>query len=211
MALTRTEKVATFIIVAATAAIIAFFVVLGVQRPAKYKMAFSATLNNYLSSHQECLWQESIQFPARVDADNIAQITRFNALVDAGLLNKTLAAKDRHDKRAVKAIEYSLSDMGRVNWTPDRSQPGYGNFCIGHLRVSSVNHYRRLGGLRSTAFQVRYRDAVMLPAWAQIPQVEKAFPQLVKESQGETDFATLIRRDNRWHVQTITSPGRLVA
>ena len=79
------------------------------------------------------------------------------------------------------------------------------------MQVSSVNHYQRLGGLRSPAFQVRYRDSVMLPAWAQNPQIEKAFPQLVRESRGETDFATLVRRGNNWRVQTITSPGRPVA
>jgi hypothetical protein len=79
------------------------------------------------------------------------------------------------------------------------------------MAVNSVNAYKRVGGWVSTAFIVRYRDSLMLPAWAQIPQVEKAFPMLVKESRGETDFATLVRRGNSLRVQTITSPGRPVA
>ncbi|MFZ0336490.1 MAG: hypothetical protein WAL45_00540 [Terracidiphilus sp.] len=211
MSMTRTEKVASIIIVAATVGIIACFLVLGMQRPTKYKMAFNATLNSYLSNHQACLWQDSIQLPARVDIDNEAQTARFNALVDAGLLDRKPAARDRHDKHAAKAVEYTLSDMGRLNWTADWNRLGYGNFCIGHMQVSSVNHYQRLGSLRSPAFQVRYRDSVTLPAWALDPQVEKAFPQLVRESRGETDFATLIRRGNSWRVQTITSPGQPVA
>lgn len=208
MALTTIEKVASIVIAAATVAIVAVFLVLGVQRHAQNKMAINAALTNYLSSHQECLWRDSIHIPARVDMDNQAETARFNALVDAGLLNRAPAVTDRHGKHAAKTVEYSLSDMGRVNWISDRSRPDYGNFCIGHMQVNSVNHYQRLGGLRSSAFEIRYRDSAMLPAWAQVPQVEKAFPQLVKEAHGETDFATLVRRGNNWRVQTITAPSR---
>ena len=142
--MTRTEKVATTVIVAATVAIIACFLVLGMQRPAKYKMAFNATLNNYLSSHQACLWQESIQLPARVDADDEAQIARFDALVDAGQLDRAPAAPARHGKRAVKTVEYSLSTWAARIGPPIRVAAGLGKLASG-LAGRSVDHCRRLG------------------------------------------------------------------
>jgi hypothetical protein len=35
---------------------------------------------------------------------------------------------------------YDLSDKGRASWTPDSSQPGYGNFCYGDREVTSIDN-----------------------------------------------------------------------
>jgi len=204
------EKVAGLIIAAAIVAIVAVFLVVRVQSPAKYKSAFTNTLDHYLSSRQECLWPDSIQLPARVDIDNSAQMAKFDALVDAGLLNRGLATREHHGMHATKSVEYTLSDMGRMNWTSDPANPNRGDFCFGHMEVNSVNSYQRVNYPGFVAFQVSYRDSVMQPAWAEVPQVEKAFPMLVKKCRGENDFATLVRYGNNWRVKTITSPGRPV-
>lgn len=207
LSMTRAEKIGGIIVAAATVAVVATFLVVRVQRPAKYKHEFAVTLNQYLGSHQACLWPDSIQFPARIDPSDNARITRFDALVDAGLLERVPAGRERHARHADSTVEYRLSDMGRLNWTPDAARTGYGNFCYGHMAVSSVNTFKRVSGRDSTAFLVIYRDSVMLPAWAQVPEVEKAFPKLARAGRGETDFATLVQSGNNWRVRTITSPG----
>lgn len=209
LSITKTEKVAGFIVAAAAVAVVAFLLVNGITNRTRYKGAFATTLDHYLGSRQECLWPDPIQLPAHVDAGNSAQTAQFDALVDAGLLDRSSAARERRGRREANSSEYTLSDIGRLNWTADPAQPNHGNFCYGNMQVSSVNSYRRVSYSGSKAFDVHYRDSVMLPAWAQVPQVQKAFPLLVAKSHGERDSATLVRRGNAWRVQSSTSPGQL--
>ncbi len=209
--MTRANKVTGTIVITAAVTLAVVFIVRNAEHPAKYEHAFAGTLDSYFNNHQVCLWPNSIQMPTSVDTDQTAQIGQFNALVDAGLLDRTPAAAEhraRHARRRAKSpatVEYKLSDMGRVQWTPDPAQPNHGNFCYGHIKVNSVNSFARLG---NRDFQVSYRGSLTLPPpWAAVPEVKKAFPQLNKEDRGENGHATLLRRGNAWQVQTVTAPG----
>jgi hypothetical protein len=33
----------------------------------------------------------------------------------------------------------TYQNKGRTSWTPDSSQPGYGNFCYGNIEVTSID------------------------------------------------------------------------
>jgi hypothetical protein len=205
--ITRATKVVSVVIV--TAAVIGAAALLAVilVRRHDYPGEFTATLNQYLGARRACLWPKAIQLPVQADAVDPAQTAGFNALVDAGLLQRTTSVEERHRKSST--VEYSLSDMGNVNWTRDGTRPDYGNFCFGHMQVSSLVGYQRVGSNPAT-YQVTYRDSVMLLPWAEVPEVQQAFPILQRLGNGEADSATLVESDNGWRVESTTSAGQVL-
>jgi hypothetical protein len=181
----------------------------GCESSTAQKAAFRTALDKYYGSEQDCLWTSPIKMPAVVIASNEDQAKEFDALVTAGLLDRVKAEKTRHGRKSASEEEYELSDMGRANWTADASRPGYGNFCFGHPRVNAVESYSRVRGANGTEFDVSYRNSVMLPPWANVPQVEKAFPAISEEGSAQTASATLIKNGNGWKVQDVlTSMSR---
>lgn len=173
----------------------------GCNASKEQKDTFKSALNNYYSSKQDCLWVNPIKLPAAVDDGDQAQ--KFNALVDAGLLQPAPGDKARDSNHAG---EYVLSDMGKFVWTADPAHPGYGNFCFGPPQVDAVVNFKRIGGAGAEQYAVRYRASVSLPAWADVPQIEKAFPKLAAETAGQSASATLSRNNNGWQVQDVSPP-----
>jgi len=80
------------------------------------------------------LWGTAIKFPVQADTSNDEQTKGFDALTDAGLLTRTPGEKSRFLIGSKQVNNYDLSDKGRSDWTPDQTQPGYGNFCFGAPR-----------------------------------------------------------------------------
>lgn len=168
---------------------------------------FSAALNGYFNTHQDCLWSNPVKFPETVNPQNDDQIKEFNALADAGLLDRVSAPKARRAKATAKAGEFKLSDIGHLDWTADIARSGYGNFCYGHAQVNSIQSYSRIKGGSQPQYKVTFRESVPLTAWAQTPPVQKAFPKVAAANSKQTATATVEKSNNGWQVTNVSPAG----
>ena len=105
---------------------------------------------------------------------------------------------------------YDLSDKGRAAWTADPSQPGFGNFCYGHRKVSAIDSSTpttdAVGATTQIAYHFTYADA---PAWATAAETQTAFPQIRTDLAGpQMAQATLTNTSNGWAVSS--APGRKI-
>jgi len=167
--------------------------------------AFQSAINNYYASRQECLWSEPVKFPAQADRSKEDQTEQFDALTDAGILNRTPGEKQRFLVGSKAVNNYDLSDKGRSTWIADAAQPGYGNFCFGSPKVKSVDSYSPDDNPNASQFTVNYRYAVSLPGWADTSEVKTAFPRAARDSQAQEATATLVKSQSGWQVQNVNA------
>ncbi len=80
--------------------------------------AFKSALNTYYASHPDCLWNQPVKFPAQADSSDESQTKGFDALTDAGLLNRTPGEKQRFLIGSKRVNNYDLSDKGRSAGLP---------------------------------------------------------------------------------------------
>jgi hypothetical protein len=168
------------------------------------KMAFQSALNQYYGSRQDCLWPAPVKFPAQADTSNDEQTKGFDALTDASLLTRTTAEKKRFIIPSKQVNNYDLSEQGRASWTPDASQPGYGNFCYGHPGVTSIDNYTAADDT-GTRYSVTYHVGPgTLPGWANSAEMKTAFPKLAQEASGpQMATANLVKSADGWQVQNV--------
>ncbi len=97
---------------------------------------------------------------------------------------------------------YDLSDKGRGAWTADTTQPGYGNFCYGHRKVSTIDSATPTSDQPGATTQVSYHYSFSdAPAWATAPETQNAFPSVRTNLAGPVaDTATLTNTTNGWAV-----------
>jgi len=169
--------------------------------------AFKSALNSYYSGKHDCIWSNPMKFPVQADTSNDEQTKGFDALTDAGLLTRKSAEKSRFLIGSKQVNVYDLSDVGRSTWTPDATQPGYGNFCFGHLEVSSIDGYTPADPNAAT-YSVTYRYGVSgIAGWANSPEMKVAFPKITTDSNGQhAATADLEKSSNGWLVQKV-QPG----
>lgn len=165
--------------------------------------SFKAALNDYYRMQPICVWNESVKFPAQVDASNDSQTKGFDALTDAGLLTRKAEEKKRFLIGSKQVTDYDVSDKGRAQWTHDTSQPGYGNFCYGHREVNSIDSFTPVtseNGANTTTVSYHY-DMTDVPDWAQSAEVKTAFPNVQTALAGpQTATAKLVQTQNGWRV-----------
>lgn len=166
--------------------------------------AFKSAINDYYSSRQECLWSDPMKFPAQADASKEDQTAQFDALTDAGLLQRTPGEKQRFLIGSKRVNNYDLSDKGRSHWVTDPAQPGYGNLCLGNPRVQSIDSYSP-DTPNATQYSVNYRYSLSLPGWADTSEIKTAFPRAARDSQGQDATATLAKSQSGWQVQNVTT------
>lgn len=173
------------------------------------KSAFKSAINNYYSARPECVWSSPVKFPAQADTSNDNQTKGFDALTDAGLLVRKSAEKKRFLIGSKQVNDYDLSDKGRSTWTADQTQPGYGNFCVGHLEVTSIDSYSPADNANATQYSVAYHYGISsLPDWANTTEMKTAFPRLAADSSGQqTATATLVKSTNGWQVGSVQDAG----
>ena len=186
-----------------TVAVAAAALIAGCHTNTVDQSAFKSALNNYYASHQDCLWNQPVKFPAQADTSNEDQTAGFDALTDAGLLTRTPAEKQRFLIGSKRVNNYDLSDKGRSDWTADSAQPGYGNFCLGTPKVQSVDSYAPANDASASQYSVTYRYAISPPSWANTPEIKTAFPRVARDSDGEQATATLVKSSNGWQVQNV--------
>lgn len=178
------------------------------------KNAFRSALNSYYKGQQDCLWASPQKFPAQADTSNDEQTKGYDALVDAGLLTRASAEKKRFLVGSKQVNNYDLSDKGRSTWTPDQTQPGYGNFCFGHDEIISVDSYSPANP-DAAQYTVNYRYGITgLPDWANTTEMKTAYPRIVRQTSGaQTGSATLTKSNDGWQVSNVqpapaTQPGQ---
>ena len=128
----------------------------GCNRKEDNTLNFSNAINTYYSAHPDCLWSESIKFPVQANTSDASKTSGYDALVDQGLLVRTTAEKKVLIIASKQVNNYDLSDKGRAAWTADVNQPGFGNFCYGHRKVSSIDNSTPTTSAVGATTQVNY-------------------------------------------------------
>jgi hypothetical protein len=176
--------------------------VTGCKKTADNTSNYKSTLDNYYSTNNSCLWSTAQKFPVQVGASDDTKNAPFAALVDQGLLQRTTSEK-KIIIVSKQEVNYDLTEKGRSAWTPDTTQPGYGNFCYGHRTVTSIDSSTPNNGEPGATTVVGYHYGFSsAPDWAKAPETQNAFPQLQADLAGGTASATLVDTNNGWQVQT---------
>ena len=195
----------TFRSVAMCAAVILLAV--GCNKKEDNSINFRNAIDAYYSAHPVCLWPDPIKFPVQADTSDNSKTAVYDALVDQGLLVRTTAEKKKLIIASKQVNNYDLSDKGRSAWTADVNQPGYGNFCYGHRKVSSIDSSTPTTSAAGATTQVTYHYTLTdSPAWATAPETQNAYPQLHSDLAGpQTGQATLTDTNNGWQVSAVRS------
>jgi hypothetical protein len=158
---------------------------------------FKSAINASFTGRHECVWPEPIKLPAEVDTSKDEKTRYYDALADAGLLIRGSAEKKRFLVNSKQVSSYDLSDKGHSAWTPDPSQPGYGNFCFGHFNVTAIDSATPDDPSNPTQYAVKYRYEVEgIPAWASTPETMRTFPRIAKDTSIQSATATLVKGPN---------------
>jgi hypothetical protein len=190
----------------------------GCNKKADNSINYSNAIDTYYSAHPACLWSDSVKFPVQVDTSDTSQTSGYDALVDQGLLVRTTAEKKKLIITSKQVTNYDLSDNGRSAWTVDVQQPGFGNFCYGHRKVSSIDSSTPttsdVGATTQVAYHYKLADA---PGWATAAETQNAYPQVHADLSGtQASHATLTNTSNGWQVtgagshSTTPADGRIV-
>ncbi|GGH07306.1 hypothetical protein [Silvibacterium dinghuense] len=173
------------------------------------KTAFESAINHSYSSFPRCVWSSSVKLPAQADTSNDEQTRGFDALTDAGLLQRSSQEKKRFLIGSKQVNNYDLTEKGRSVWTADPSQPGYGNFCYGHLAVKSIDAYTPSDNPDATQYTVNYHsDVTGLADWAKSTEMSTAFPKIATDTSGQqTATATLTKGSDGWQVSNMNPPA----
>lgn len=164
---------------------------------------FKTAIDSYYSVHPSCVWSSPVKFPVQADASNDTQTKGFDALTDAGLLTRKAEEKKRFLIGSKQVTDYDVSDKGRTVWTPDQTQPGYGNFCYGHREVSSVDNFTMAtnqNGINTATVNYHY-DLTNVPDWAKSTETQTAFPNVQTDLAGpKIDTAMVLQTQNGWQM-----------
>jgi hypothetical protein len=192
-----------------TAAMCATIILLGVgcNKKEDNSINFRNAIDTYYSAHPACLWSEPFKFPVQADTSDNSKTAGYDALVDQGLLVRTTAEKKKMIIASKQVNHYDLSDKGRSAWTADVNQPGYGNFCYGHRKVSNIDSSTPTSSAVVATTQVTYHYTLTdPPAWATEAETQNAYPQLHAELAGpQTGQATLTNTNNGWQLSSARS------
>lgn len=181
-------------------------------------MNFTSAINGYYSAHPACLWSDPMKLPVQADTSDSSKTGDFDALVDQGLLVRTTAEKKVMIVASKQVNNYDLSDKGRSAWTADVQQPGYGNFCYGHRKVTSIDSSTPTTSAVGATTQVSYHYTLAdAPAWATAAETQTAYPQLHADVTGpQIGQATLTNTSSGWQVSaarpahTSNADGKIV-
>src|ERR1700749_4977987 len=118
-----------------------FLLSAGCNQKADSNTNYEAAINDYYKAHPACLWSQPKKFPVQAATSDDAKTQGYDALTDAGLLTRTTGEKKVMIVASKQVNNYDLSAQGRSSWTPDTTQPGYGNFCYGHRAVDAIDRF----------------------------------------------------------------------
>jgi hypothetical protein len=179
-------------------------IAIGCSKKADNSINYTNAINTYYAAHPSCLFSQPQQFPTQVTTSDTSKTAPFDALVDQGLLARTTAEKKVFIIASKQVTNYDLSDKGRSAWTADTSQPGFGNFCYGQRKVSTIDNATPTTSDVGATTQVAYHFSVSgAPAWASAAETRTAFPQVATDLSGpQAAAATLTDTASGWQVTT---------
>ena len=161
------------------------------------RAVFKSAINQSYAGRHECIWPEPIKLPAEADPSKDEKTRDYDTLTDAGLLLRESKEKKRLLAGSKQMNQYDLSDKGHSAWTPDPSQPGYGNFCFGHFNVTAVDNATPNGPSNPTQYTVNYRYEVEgIPDWASTPESMRTFRKIAADTSIQSASATLVKDTN---------------
>jgi hypothetical protein len=166
---------------------------------------YADTINAYYQAHPACLWTDEKKFPVQAATSDDAKTQGYDALVDQNLLTRTTSEK-KIIIVSKRENNYDISANGRSAWTADPNQPGYGNFCYGHRKVSTIDSNTPTSDQPGATTTVVYHYILTgLPQWATAAESQTAFPQLQAATTPQTGTATLTNTAQGWQVTSAHS------
>lgn len=179
---------------------VAVLLTTGCNKKADNTSNFTSAIDAYYTGHPACLWREPIKFPLQEDTSDASKTAPYDALVDQGLLVRTTAEKRKLIIASKQVNQYDLSDKGRSAWTADQAQPGFGDFCYGHRKVSGIDSSTPTNDQPGATTQVTYHYTLADAAsWASAAETQNAYPNLHANMSGpQTGQATLTNTSNGW-------------
>jgi hypothetical protein len=182
----------------------ALLVTVGCNKKADNTSNYTSAIDGYYSAHPACLFAQPQQFPTQKTTSDTSATAPFDALVDQGLLVRTTAEKKVLIVASKQVTNYDLSAQGRSDWTADTTQPGFGNFCYGHRKVTTVDSSTPTTSDPGATTQVSYHYTVDgAPSWASAAETKTAFPNVATDLSGpQAASATLTDTANGWQVTT---------
>lgn len=161
------------------------------------KAKFKSAIDHQLGAQQECLWPAPVKFPAQADTSKEEQTKGYDALTDAGMLTRTPEEKKRFLIGSKRVNDYDLSTPGRTAWKPDQTQPGFGNFCFGSFKVTTIDSFTPNDATNPTEYQVNYHYTVEgVPAWAQTTEMKTAFEKIATDISGQRAASVTVVKSN---------------
>lgn len=112
-----------------------FLVTAGCNNGGNTDLNYKAAINDHFKAFPSCIWSQPKKFPVQAATSDDAKTEGYDALTQEGLLTRTTGEKKVLIIASKQVNNYDLSEKGRTSWTPDSSQPGYGNFCYGNRDV----------------------------------------------------------------------------
>ena len=182
----------------------------GCNKKEDNSMNYASAIDAYYSAHPACLWPDPIKFPVQVDTSDTSKTSGYDALVDQGLLLRTTAEKKKLIIASKQVNNYDLSDKGRAVWTADVQQPGFGNFCYGHRKVSTIDSSTPTTSSPGASTQVNYHYTFVDAAgWAAQAETQNAYPQIRSDLAGpQSGQATLTNTNSGWQVASAADGHR---
>jgi hypothetical protein len=176
------------------------FIATGCNNGSNSNLAYKTAIDQHFKAFPACIWSQPKKLPAQVATANDAKTEGYDALTQEGLLTRTTAEK-KVLIVSKQVNNYDLSDRGRSLWTPDSSQPGYGNFCYGNREVTSIDNATpgtNGQGAKTVDITYHYRIA-NVASWANSQEIKTAFPGVdAALSSNPSDRATLIMTGDHW-------------
>ena len=192
---------------------VAFLAAGGCKKTTNNTANLKTGLNTYFDAHPVCLYANEKKFPAQADTNNDTDTAGYDALVQQGMLTRTVAEKTKLLILSKSVNNYDLSDKGRGLWTADATQPGYGNFCYGKRQVENITSTPPGGDPpQGSTTAVNYTYTIGNVAdWARQTVVQTAFPGVqAKLGAASNGTATLVLGPNGWTVQAPASSSGIV-
>ncbi len=165
----------------------------GCKKPVD-KAGFIAAINKSYDGRHVCLWPEPTKLPAQIDPTKDEKVRDFDALTNAGLLNREYVEKKEPHAEFIRTNKYDLSDKGHSAWTAEANQPGLGNFCFGHFNVTAIEKATPNDPSNPTQYIVKYSYEVEgIPGWARTPDSMRAFRKIAADTSIQSATATLVK------------------
>jgi hypothetical protein len=162
---------------------------------------YRVAINDHFKTFPVCIWPQAKKFPVQAATSDDSKTEGYDALTQQGLLARTTAEKKVLIIASKQVNNYDLSEKGRTSWTPDSSQPGYGNFCYGNREVTSIDNSTigtNATGAKTVEVSYHYRIG-NLAGWANSQQMRTAYPSIDSAlSANPSDRATLVMTGDHW-------------